>query len=646
MARVYQFDICAFLVLCIIIFSLIVRKLIKGRANKMFLVLVVVTLGCTIADMVSVAPMSSMGGVGPEVRIAASYVYYIVHASILPVYSIFIGLVSGTWYVYMRDNLKVKLMFSMPYALNILLVLINPFNHWIMRFPGGNYRRGPHVWIIYCIAFFYMLNTFVYLVRHKETIDRSRMIAFTSIYPITLVSTVVQFFFPEYLIEMFALTTSLLILLFFVIKPEESFDATSGARNITAFKNDTKKLYFEGNAGSVLLVKVKNDNSLVTLYGLNAHQTVVRKAVARMERVFAEYTMKSYIYNIYYLSYGMFAILMTGKYDPDKLCDDIEKALAKPIRLGDIGFCFENSLCLLDVPKDIPTHEELMSFVDTYDKSEVESGSIIYSNLGEQDKIRFKFDIDKYIERGFANDNFKVYFQPIYSIKQKRFISAEALLRLIDDEIGFISPALFIPAAEKSGAIYQIGDFVIDSVFRFIRDHDLEKLGLEYIEINISTMQCMKEDFVDNVKKKMREYGISNKSFNFEITETASDFLQDVLSRTVTKLHKAGIEFAIDDYGTGYSNLHRILQEPIKIIKLDKSLADDLANVRTKAVLMSTMQMINAIGAESVIEGVETKETADWFIANRCDYIQGYYYARPMPEDDFVDFIQANNAAV
>ncbi|MBQ7070998.1 MAG: EAL domain-containing protein [Ruminococcus sp.] len=645
MHRIYQFDVCAFLVLCIIIFSMIVRKLLKGRTNKMFLALVIITLSCTVMDMLSVVPLKPLGGTSDGVRIAASYGYYIIHAMILPAYAIFIGLVSGTWYVHMRNNMRAKLLFCLPFAVNIILVLINPFTHWIMDFPDGQYHRGPHVWIIYAIAFIYMLNTFSYLVKHKETIDRSRMIAFTSIYPITLFATVIQFFMPSHLIEMFSLTTSLLILMFFVIKPEESFDAASGARNITAFKDDTKKLYFEGNTGSVLLIKVKNDNSLVTLYGLNAHQNVVRKAVSRMERVFKEQGSKGYLYSIYYLSYGLFAVLMTGEYDPDKLCSDIENALSKPIRLGDVGFSFENSLCFLDIPKDIRTHEELMSFVDTYDKSEVESGSIIYSNLGEKDKIRFKFDIDKYIERGFANDNFKVYFQPIYSIKQKRFISAEALLRLIDDEIGFISPALFIPAAEKSGAIYQIGDFVIDSVFRFIRDHDLEKLGLEYIEINISTMQCMKEDFVDNVKKKMREYGISNKSFNFEITETASDFLQDVLSRTVTKLHNAGIEFAIDDYGTGYSNLQRILQEPIKIIKLDKSLADDIANVRTRAVLMRTMQMITAIGAESVIEGVETKETAEWFIANRCDYIQGYYYARPMPENEFVDFIRSSNAA-
>ena len=644
MGRIYQFDVCAFLVLSIIILSMFVRKLVRGRTNKMFLALVIITLICTVCDMLTAAPLTTFGHVSVGVRIGASYVYYIVHASLLPTYAIFIGMVSGTWYMYMEGKPKVKLLFSLPYILNIALVLINPVTHWVLRFPKGHYDRGPYVWILYLIALFYMLQTLTYLIKHKETIDSARMFAFIAIYPILVISAVVQYFMPNALIEMFAITASLLILMFFVIKPEESLDTAIGTRNMTAFKHDSKKLYYKGNKGSVLLIKVKNDSSLVTLYGLNAHQEIIKKAVQRMERVLRSQPERNFVYNIYYLSYGLFAVMLHGNYSADVICDGIEQSINKPLILGNISFTFENSLCLLDIPKDIGTHGELLNFVDTYDKSEVESGSIIYSNLEERDKIRFKFDIDKYIEKGFANNGFKVYYQPIYSIKEHKFVSAEALLRLIDDEIGFISPALFIPAAEKSGAIYQIGDFVIDTVFRFIRDHNLSELGLEYIEINISTMQCMKEDFVDSVKKKMREYGVSNKSFNFEITETASDFLSDVLTKTVSKLHKAGIEFAIDDYGTGYSNLQRILQEPVKIIKLDKSLADDIGNNRTRAVLKSTMQMITEIGAESVVEGVETKETADWFIEHRCDYIQGYYYAKPMPEDVFVEFIRENNA--
>lgn len=642
---IYHFDICAFLVLVIILISLFMRKLTHGRINGTFVALICITILCTIFDMLSVAPLSMFGHVSVGVRIFASYAYFVVHASILPAYSIFIGMISGTWYMYLRGNTRNKIFFSAPYLVNLLFIIINPFTHWIIRFPKGHYERGEAIWVIYLIAAFYMAHTMVYLLKYKETIEKSKMFALASIYPIIIISAVVQFVLPSHLIEMFSITTSLLIIMIFVIKPEETIDTAVGAKTMTAFKNDTKRLYFDGNDGELILIKVKNDSSLVSLYGLNAHQTVVKKAVSRMDKVFSSVPKPGNYYNIYYLSYGLFAVEMKGDYNADEISDRIETELKKPIRTGEFVFNFECSLCLLDIPKDIPTHAELMAFVDTYDKSEIESGSIVYSKLGESDKIRFKFDIDKYIERGFAKNNFKVYYQPIYSIKEHKFISAEALLRLIDDEIGFISPALFIPAAEKSGAIYQIGDFVIDSVFRFIRDHDLSKMGLEYIEINISTMQCMKEDFVDNVKKKIREYGISNKSFNFEITETASDFLSDVLTKTVTKLHNAGIEFAIDDYGTGYSNLQRILQEPVKIIKLDKSLADDLGNNRTRAVLKSTMQMITEIGAESVIEGVETKETAEWFIEHSCDYIQGYYYARPMPENEFLEFVHKQNAA-
>ena len=144
MGRIYQFDVCAFLVLSIIILSMFVRKLVRGRTNKMFLALVIITLICTVCDMLTAAPLTTFGHVSVGVRIGASYVYYIVHASLLPTYAIFIGMVSGTWYMYMEGKPKVKLLFSLPYILNIALVLINPVTHWVLRFPKGHYDRGPY----------------------------------------------------------------------------------------------------------------------------------------------------------------------------------------------------------------------------------------------------------------------------------------------------------------------------------------------------------------------------------------------------------------------------------------------------------------------------------------------------------------------
>ena len=251
------------------------------------------------------------------------------------------------------------------------------------------------------------------------------------------------------------------------------------------------------------------------------------------------------------------------------------------------------------------------------------------------------FDIDRYIRKAIKNNGFRMYYQPIYSVRDNKFVTAEALIRLNDDEVGFISPADFIPAAEKSGAIYEIGDFVIDSVFNFIEK--TLPYGVRYIEINISAMQCMSDSFVEDIKRKLVQYNVSNKSVNFELTESASAILDDVLRKTVSLLHAEGIEFSIDDYGTGYSNLHRIMSEPIKLIKIDRSLINELSDDKTRSVLSDTIRMIKAIGMEIVAEGVETAETAQWLIYKGCDYIQGYYYAKPMPEDEYLAFLEKTN---
>ena len=179
---------------------------------------------------------------------------------------------------------------------------------------------------------------------------------------------------------------------------------------------------------------------------------------------------------------------------------------------------------------------------------------------------------------------------------------------------------------------------MIDSVFGFIKK--TQPYGVEYIEINISAMQCMNDRFVDDVKQKLTQFGVSNKAVNFELTESASDILDDVLRRTVSQLHAEGIEFSIDDYGTGYSNLQRIMSEPIKIIKIDRSLINSMTSEKTRSVLADTIRMIKSIGIEIVAEGVETKETAQWLIDKGCDFIQGYYYAKPMPEEEYLEFLR------
>ena len=225
-------------------------------------------------------------------------------------------------------------------------------------------------------------------------------------------------------------------------------------------------------------------------------------------------------------------------------------------------------------------------------------------------------------------------------MKEKRFQSAEALLRLIDDKYGFISPELLIRAAEKSGAIHKIGSYVLEEVCRFISSEEYQALGLDYIEINLSVAQCMNEHLAEEILQMLKHYNVPVEQINLEITETAASYSQNTMISNIQTLNDAGIKFSLDDYGTGYSNMGRIISLPFHIVKLDKTLADAYGNDRMHIVLENTIRMIKDMDMKIVVEGIETEQLAEVFSALQCEYIQGYYYSRPLPEKDFITFIK------
>ena len=138
----------------------------------------------------------------------------------------------------------------------------------------------------------------------------------------------------------------------------------------------------------------------------------------------------------------------------------------------------------------------------------------------------------------------------------------------------------------------------------------------------------------------MNKYHLKPEQINLEITETAANTAQDIVEENIRQLSAEGISFSLDDYGTGYSNLSRIMALPFRIVKLDKSLADRVDDSRMKILLKNTIRMLKEIGMEIVVEGVETKETMQQFTQLDCDYIQGYYFSKPLPEQQFVEFIR------
>ena len=306
----------------------------------------------------------------------------------------------------------------------------------------------------------------------------------------------------------------------------------------------------------------------------------------------------------------------------------------------------DSCLCVFSCPQDFDNYDKMMSFVYSFYSYLPANGNITFL-ADENDKQKYKFhlrnEIDHIISKAIEENRFEMYYQPIYSVKHKKFISAEALIRLKDEKFGFIPPDLFIKAAENNGTILQIGEIVLDNVCNFISRCTEAKLQINFFEINLSMKQCVQVDLKDKILFYLKKYNLKPEQANLEITETAANTAQDIVLDNIKALKDIGVSFALDDYGTGYSNLSRIISLPLKIVKIDKSMTDKVFDSKINSVLKYSVSLLKEVGMEIVVEGVETEDVLNCFVQMGCDYIQGYHFSKPLPEADFIEFIKKHN---
>ncbi len=237
--------------------------------------------------------------------------------------------------------------------------------------------------------------------------------------------------------------------------------------------------------------------------------------------------------------------------------------------------------------------------------------------------------------------NFTMYFQPQYYAKDGKFRGVEALIRWRDNKGVMISPAVFIPIAEKNGTIVPIGNWVIEkSVQTYAQWRDKYHYPL-ILSLNVSAVQCKKRGFIDSLLHILEKYDVSPDEIEIEVTETIliEDF--DYISERLGELKKTGVRISLDDFGTGFSSLSYLKGLPIDTLKIDKTFVDTLlTDKNTKIITESIIYMVKRLGYETIAEGVETKEQFQYLKELECDMIQGYYMGRPMPAQGIADILE------
>lgn len=331
-------------------------------------------------------------------------------------------------------------------------------------------------------------------------------------------------------------------------------------------------------------------------------------------------------------------------YDPcgnrsvERIYQEIRGRLEKPFVLtGKKNLEISVSIGVAEYPESASTALELINNAEIvmFQAKAAGKNAIQYFDAPIIDQFLHNIQIEKKLKDAVLNKQFMLYYQPQYDIKGGGLRGVEALIRWKDDSGRMISPAEFIPIAEKTGSIITIGYWVISEAMRTYAQWRNKYNRQIIMSINISAIQYKRPDFVANIISLLEQYQIEPNEIELEITESV---LIEDFNEVVTKmrmLRDYGIRVSLDDFGTGFSSLSYLKGLPIDTLKIDKSFIDTLiTDDSTRIITESIISMVKRLGFETVAEGVETEEQYEYLKNIQCDNIQGFYLGKPMPEQE------------
>ena len=509
-----------------------------------------------------------------------------------------------------------------------LIALTTPLTHWLFWVENG-LHEGPLYWILYGCGCCYMAFSTIAVLRHWHELSPHEIISLLAIQVILLVGNLVRFLLPNYVVmNTFCLMTIVVIFISF-INPDLFLSERGYVYNLPAFHALLAECWRKHRPCRVLGFTIQNYNEHREIFGGKQMDA----ALAGINKWLAETHPQM---TSFYLRGGNYA--MVGHNHPDLvwLRNNLAKRFTEPWKTGaaelrlSISFV-EADMEELNCPSDRLVNTLMISLDELNQASEANANHSLTNSIEE---INQKLDIRRCLEKALENDELEVFLQPLIDCKTGRRVAAEALVRLRDDNGRLIRPDLFISMAEQEGYIVRLGEQVLEKVCRFIRENDMEALGVKWINVNLSPVQFMNRDIPARFTGILDKYGVSEEMIHLEITEQSMiDF--SLLRDQITGLHQNGFEFSLDDYGSGYSNLSRVRQYPFTNIKIDMDVVRSYC--REKDVLLPALiQGFKKMNLSITAEGIETEEMAGAMKEIACDYLQGYYFSRPVPMAEFI----------
>ncbi|MCR5650371.1 MAG: EAL domain-containing protein [Lachnospiraceae bacterium] len=501
-----------------------------------------------------------------------------------------------------------------------ILIIVLPIDYYM----DGRivYSYGPAALCTYALAVFFIVFTLFLSLKYRKDIPHRRLIALFTWQGLWLMAAIIQFISKETLLVGFAAALGMVVLYSQLENPNEHIDRTTGLFTQNALSLYLQDKYNYKKPFAFYTARIKY---LVPTAGLE----IKKNAVTRSARAFLKLGKEP----VFRIGDDMFCVV----YDtPEKAYEKLMDIKAQADGVTDIPV--EAKFIYFPDSRMLSGTDEVFDFIHSYEDS---NESILTCDTALVEKMRHRSGIYNLIENALRDDRVEVYYQPIYNVKERRFTSAEALVRIKNEDGTKVSPGEFIPVAEENGQIIPLGIRVFKKVCEFLATGELQKLGIENIETNVSVAQFDHENPAGFVKDHIETYNIDPECINLEITETADNELKYLLLLNMERLIRMGVTFSLDDFGTGRSNLDYFVSMPARNIKFDLSFTQGyFTNDKVRHMMKGMVNIAHDLNMKIVSEGVESKEQYEAMERLGIDYVQGYYFSKPIPGSELIEFLK------
>lgn len=630
----YAYAIASIPIQIILMVFYCVRRNLPIRASKSFLIVMISNLIMTISDILACELDELWATLPVWVLYLVNIIYFL--SFVLRDWALF-DYCAEVSHVYRKTGRPGQILSAIPAIVVALIVLSSPWSQAIFGIDPaqGGYFNGVLYSAIYICAYFYIgLSIFVILLCWNLTSMRIKIGLF-SYNAILLIGIIVRRMFYHTLVTSYFSILAVLVIYLTSQNPDLYRDRQTHLFNKDAFDVIGSEYLHKNIPFHCVIISAHNYETAKIIYGYGQ----LRRSLLLIGRWMISHFEGYYVF---YYGNGNYILLRRGTFQEtrDRTIAIINERFEHSWTDVDTEVNLQMSVMVLPyevMPKNIHRIDDLIRYTFRMSYAENNLGHVII----EKDMVRSLLrqeEVELALGKALEEHRVQAWFQPIYSTKENRIVGAEALARLLDPELGNIPPSEFIEIAEQTGDIMDLGRQVFERVCTFAESEPLDDLGIKFINVNLSPAQCLNENLANELYEIAQAHHVPLSMLDFEITETSiTDYA--MIKKQMVRLQENGAELSLDDFGSGMSNLHSLMQLPIHIVKIDMDVVWSYFRGEMP-VLPDLVRLFQNADMQIVVEGVETEEMKNALAEMGCDYQQGYYFSKPLPPEEFLAFMQ------